>query len=300
MSLLTSPKVICQRYQFKPLRRRGQNFLINDFIIKKVLQAADLNKKDNVLEIGPGLGALTRKLAEKAKEVVAVEIDQQLVRVLKNELKDYQNIKIVQKDIREIKLSDYGLKSYKIVANLPFNITGLVLKRFLSHSIKPETIVVILQKEVGERIIAQPPQMSKLSVMIQFYGQPKIISNIKKDNFWPKPRVDSVILRIKPFISPRFQDENLFFQIVRAGFSSPRKYLLNNLVKSAIIPKGEPNKKIRFSCLRSLKEFQAPLMINKEKGKEFFKQINLDTKIRAQELSVEEWIRLIQEISSKK
>ncbi len=274
MSLLTSPKVICHQYQIKPLRRRGQNFLINDFVIKKVLKAADLKKQDNVLEIGPGLGALTKELAKKAKEVVAIEIDQQLVMVLKNELKDYQNIKIVQKDIREIKLSDYGLKSYKIVANLPFNITGLVLKRFLSHSIKPETIVVILQKEVGQRIIAQPPRMSKLSVMTQFYGQVRIVSNIKKDNFWPKPKVDSVILKIKPFISSRFQDENLFFQTVRAGFSSPRKYLLNNLEKSA--------------------------MISKERGKEFFKQINLDKKIRAQELSVEEWIKLIQKISSKK
>ncbi len=274
MSLLTSPKAICRRYQIKPLRRRGQNFLINGFIIKKILQSAELNKKDNVLEIGPGLGILTRELAKEVKGVIAVEIDRELVRVLKNELKDFKNIKIVQEDIRKIRPLDYGLKKYKIVANLPFNITGLVLKQFLTSSIKPEIIVVMLQKEVGERIIAQPPQMSKLSVMIQFYGQPKIISNIKKDNFWPKPKVDSVILKIKLFISPRFHDENLFFQIVRAGFSSPRKYLLNNLEKGA--------------------------MISKEKGKKIFEQINLNKKIRAQELSVEEWIRLIQEISSKK
>ena len=161
-----------------------------------------------------------------------------------------------------------------MVSNLPFNITGLVFKQFLAGPIKPEIIVVILQKEVGERIIAQPPRMSKLSVMVQFYGQAKIVSNIKKDNFWPKPKVDSVILKIKSFPSLLFQDEAKFFEIVRAGFSSPRKYLLNNLEKSA--------------------------MINKEEGKKIFKQINLDKKIRAQELSVEEWIRLVQEISNLK
>jgi len=273
MSSLTSPKAICQRYQIKPLRRRGQNFLTNDFVIKKVLEAADLNKKDNVLEIGPGLGALTKELAEKTKKVVAIEIDRQLVRVLINELKDFKNIKVVQEDIRKIKPLDYGLKNYKIVSNLPFNITGLVFKQFLAGLNKPEIIVVILQKEVGERIIAQPPRMSKLSVMIQFYGQAEIVSNIKKDNFWPKPNVDSVILKIKPFSSPLFKDEFMFFQIVRAGFSSPRKYLLNNLEKSA--------------------------MISKEKGKKIFEQINLDKKIRAQALSVEEWISLVKKIGNR-
>jgi len=344
MSLLTSPKIICQRYQIKPLRRRGQNFLINDSVIKKILQTADLNKKDNVLEIGAGSGSLTKEISKKVKKVIAVEIDKKLIEVLKQELKDFKNIKVVQDDIRNIKLSDYGLKNYKLVANLPFNITGLILKQFLTDTVKPELIVLILQREVGERIISQPPRMSKLSVMVQFYGQAKIVSNIKKDNFWPKPNVDSVILKIKPFVSPLFKNEDIFFQIIRAGFSSPRKFLLNNLVKSAIIPKGESNKKIRFSCLRSLKEFQAPLIIpkgesnkkirfsclrslkefqapliipkgepnkkigfsclrsleefqapliiNKETLIKIFKQMGLSLKIRAQELSVEDWIKL--------
>lgn len=273
MSLSTSPKAICQRYQIKPLRRRGQNFLVNEGIIKKILQAAELNKNDNVLEIGPGLGILTKELAKEVKEVVAIEIDRQLVRVLENELRDIKNVKVVQEDIRNIKLSDYGLEKYKIVANLPFNITGLVFKKFLTGLIKPEMIVVMLQKEAGERIIAYPPRMSKLSIMIQFYGQPKIISNIKKDNFWPKPKVDSVILKIKPFSSPVYQDEDMFFQIVRAGFLSPRKYLLNNLEKGAIM--------------------------NKEKGKKVFEEISLDKKIRAQELSVEDWIKLVKKVKEK-
>ena len=219
MSLLTSPKLLCQQYQIKPLRRRGQNFLINDFVIKKILKAADLKKKDNVLEIGPGLGILTKEISKKVKKVIAIEIDKKLIEVLKQELKGCKNIEIIQGSILDFKCFNVPMiqcsNGFKLVASLPFNITGLVFKQFLAGSIKPEIIVVILQKEVGERIIARPPRMSKLSVMVQFYGQPKIISNIKKDNFWPKPKVDSVILKIKPFISSRFQDENLFFQIAR-------------------------------------------------------------------------------------
>ena len=300
MSLLKNTKAICQQYQIRPLRRRGQNFLINNFVIKKILQIADLKKQDTILEIGSGLGVLTKELAKQVKKVIGVEIDQQLVKVLENELKDYQNIKIIQEDVRKIKPLDYKLKDYKVVANLPFNISGLVLKQLLTNPLKPKLIVLILQKEVGQRIVAQPPRMSRLSTMVQFYSQAEIVSQIKRTNFWPKPRVDSVILRIKPFVSPCFKDETKFFQIIRTGFSSPRKYLLNNLVKSAIIPKGEPNKKIRFSCLRSLKEFQAPLMISKERGEKIFKQINLNKKVRAQELPVETWIKLVRKIRIKK
>jgi len=113
VSLSTSPKAICQKYQIKPLRRRGQNFLINEGIIKKYYKRTDLNKNDNVLEIGPGLGILTKELAKEVKEVVAIEIDRQLVRVLENELRDFKNIKVVQEDIRNIKLSDYGLKNIR-------------------------------------------------------------------------------------------------------------------------------------------------------------------------------------------
>lgn len=274
MSLLKQTKDICRMYQIKPLRRRGQNFLINPLIIDKILETADLKKDDTVLEIGSGLGTLTREIAKKVKMVVAVEIDQMLTRVLKDQLQDYQNIEIIQGDIRKLSLKDLKLSDYQIVTNLPFNITGLVLKRFLSEKPKPRLITLILQKQVAERITAQPSQMSILAVAVQFYAQAKIISSVSRNNFWPKPKVDSVIMKIIPFNGPtslgnRISEER-FFQIVKAGFSSPRKYLLNNLAKGAII--------------------------DKVKGNKIFKKLGFNLQARAQELSVEDWIKLARKL----
>ena len=280
MIFLREVKTLCRRYSVRPLRRRGQNFLINTWVIKKILKAADLKEQDIILEIGAGLGTLTKEISKKVKKVIAVEIDKKLIEVLENELAGYKNIEIVQGDIRNLKVEDFKLKNYKIVANLPFNITGLVLKQFLACSIKPEIMVLILQKEVGQRIIAQPPQMSKLSVMVQFYSQAKITAQIKKDNFWPRPKIDSVILRIIPHrdpTTPKGQTpSDKFFQVVQAGFSSPRKYLLNNLVKSGI--------------MGTVPKWGLSL---KETVRQIFKQTGLNEKIRAQELSVEDWIKLV-------
>ncbi|MCH7759467.1 ribosomal RNA small subunit methyltransferase A [Patescibacteria group bacterium] len=261
-------------YQIKPLRRRGQNFLINPLIIDKILETADLKKDDTVLEIGSGLGTLTREIAKKVKMVVAVEVDQILVQVLKDQLREYQNIEIIQGDIRKLSLKDLKLSDYQIVTNLPFNITGLVLKRFLSEKPKPRLITLILQKEVAERIIAQPSQMSILAVAVQFYAQAKIISSVSRNNFWPKPKVDSVIMKIIPLEGPTFLgnqiSEEQFFKIVKAGFSSRRKYVLNNLAKGAIMDKAL--------------------------GGKIFKKLGFNPKVRAQELSVEDWIKLTKEL----
>lgn len=266
MSLLKDVQRLCLLYQIKPLRRRGQNFLINEDKIEKIIEVADLDKKDSVVEIGAGIGNLTKEISLKVKKVLAIEIDKNLVKILNSELKKYKNIKICQKDVREFNPKEYNLKKYKVVANIPFNITGLVLRRFLEFKIKPELMVLIIQKEVGERIIAQPSEMSRLAVMVNFYGQPEIIGSLGKSNFWPRPKVDSVILRIKTRPNLLFKNEKKFFQIVRNGFNSRRKYLLNNLVKSGII--------------------------EKEKGKKIFQKANLDLKIRAQELKVSDWVKL--------
>jgi 16S rRNA (adenine1518-N6/adenine1519-N6)-dimethyltransferase len=274
MVSLKEIKTLCHQYSIQPLRRRGQNFLINQGIIDKIIKAADLNKQDTILEIGAGLGTLTKEIAKKVKKVIAVEIDRELVKILNQELNSFKNIKILATDIRQFDPREYNLKNYKVVANLPFNVTGLVLKKFLSFSQKPDLMVLILQKEVGERIIAQPPQMSRLSVMVQFYGQPQIIAQVKKNNFWPCPQVDSVILKIDlnkkqvKNISSDFIEK--FFNLVKAGFSSPRKYLINNLIKHRLL--------------------------DKTTGQKIFLKTNLNFKIRAQELSVVQWIDLAKKI----
>jgi len=255
-------KNICREYGITPSRQRGQNFLINEAIVKEVIQTAELNKDDVVLEIGPGFGILTEKIAVRAKKVLAIEIDKTLVNILKKKFFDFKNAEIIQDDIRCFDSDKYGLKKYKLIANLPFNLTGFVLRKFLTAKNKPESISLVLQKEIGKKIIAQSGEMTKLSLMVQLYGQVEIIREIKSGNFWPRPKVDSVIVKIRPFKRINFDQEKLF-QFIRAGFSSPRKYLLNNLIKSGIIEKDKAIKK--------------------------FQNLGLNLKIRAEELSVEDW-----------
>ncbi|MGC9049133.1 MAG: 16S rRNA (adenine(1518)-N(6)/adenine(1519)-N(6))-dimethyltransferase RsmA [Patescibacteria group bacterium] len=282
MSLIAEIRQVCQKYSIKPLRKRGQNFLINPKIYAKIIEAAELKKDDIILEIGAGLGNLTRQLAERVKKVIAVEIDKRLIEILKKQLADYRNIEIVQGDIRNFQFSIFNFQinsvptghltkgdkfqipNLKIIGNIPYNLTGIILRKFLSEKLKPKLMVLMLQKEVAQRIVARPPKMSLLSVMVQFYGQPKIISYVSKNNFWPRPKVDSAILRIS---TTNIQiDEKKFFEVLRAGFSAPRKYLLNNLIKKSII--------------------------DKEQGEKIFRKLNLNLKIRAQELSVGDWIKL--------
>lgn len=251
-----------------------------------MIAAAELKENDLVLEIGAGLGTLTKEIAAKAGKVIAVEIDKQLIRVLNDQLRNYRNIEVVQGSILDPKCCNVkmlqGCNGFKIVANLPFNITGLVLKRFLSQELRPSLAVLILQKEVGERIIAQPPKMSLLAVAVQSCARPEIISQADKSGFWPQPGVDSVIMKIV-FPSPAqgrlTQDsesdlKEIFFQVVRAGFSSPRKYLVNNFFKRGLI------------------------MENKKKIAKIFEQMGLNPKTRAQELSIEKWIELAEKIKN--
>lgn len=284
MSLVTEIRQICLKYNFKPLHRRGQNFLINQRVYDKIIETAELKKDDIILEIGAGLGTLTKKLAKHVKKVIAVEIDRKLVEILRKQLKDYNNIEIIQGDILDEKVLGYIGKQlirerknpsnqlpkrsidYKLVANLPYNITGAVLRKFLTCETKPKLMVLMLQKEVTQRIVAKPSKMSVLSVMVQFYSQPKIISYVSKNNFWPRPRVDSAILKITQIHTDKNTDTRRFFEVVKAGFSAPRKYLFSNLVKKNIF--------------------------NKELGQKIFQQLGFNLKIRAEELSTEDWIKL--------
>jgi len=293
MSLKNEIKGLCRKYQIRPRRRQGQNFLICREIIQKMIKAAELNGSEAVLEIGPGLGFLTKQIALKAQKVVAVEIDERIVSVLKNELRDFKNIEIIQGNILDLEIFHRARKSlggkFKIISSLPFNITGAILRRLSSFQSDIESMILILQKEVGERIVAQPPQMSLLAVSVQFFSQAEIVSGVDKNNFWPQPKVDAAIIRIIPRgfagadflknLPPDF--EKKFFQIVRAGFFSPRKYLLNNFVKSGIIKN-----------IKTLKSKDIGTEGQKEKMNKIFKEIGLNPRVRAQELPMEKWIEL--------
>ncbi len=239
LSSKRSVRKLFQDHCFFPSKRLGQHFLVNKLILQKIIKAAQLKEDDLAMEIGPGAGVLTQALAEKAKKVIAIEKDEQLVKILKVVLKDYPNIELIKGDILKVFNSQFSIFkkfsvfNYKIVANLPYYITAPVIRKFLEAPIKPKLMVLMVQKEIAQRIIAQPLKMNLLALSVQFYAEPKIITYVSKRFFWPQPKVDSAILRIDPLINADKNQINtdLFFKIIKAGFSQPRKKLVNNLAQ---------------------------------------------------------------------
>jgi len=279
---LASKKAIqnlLQKYQGRPLKRLGQNFLIDKMVIKKLIRAVELQPKDIILEIGPGIGTLTIELAKKVKRVTAIEKDPKMVEILKETLKDYENVEIVKGDILKTQNSKLKNINYKVVGNLPFYLTAPVIRKFLElPEARPRAMVLVIQKEVGQRICAKPPDMNLLAVSVQFYAKPEIISYISKKSFWPQPKVDSAIFRITPPINAdrKLIDADLFFRIVKAGFSHPRKQLINNLSRLRQDFGGQAKK------------------INKEEIKNWLLKNNIRPSQRAETLSVGDWINLLQ------
>lgn len=265
-------KNLLQDNQIRPIKRLGQNFLISRTVLHKIIQVADIQKSDVILEIGAGIGTLTKELARKAKHIVAIEKDKRMITVLKETLKNFSNVKIIQADILKLENGSIvkllNCSNYKVVANLPYYITSPIIKKFLESENPPSQMVLMIQKEVAQRIIAKPPRMNLLAVSVQFYSKPKIISYVSKKCFWPEPKVDSAILQIAPLINAdkRLINADLFFKIAKAGFSHPRKQLINNLSKK--------------------------LELEKEKVKDWLFENNIEPSQRAQTLSLKDWTNL--------
>lgn len=221
-----------------PSKRLGQNFLIDKGALRTIIEVADIKPDEVVLEIGPGTGILTLELAKKTKKVIAVEKDAKMVEILKETLKEYLNVQIINDDIRK---SDFKtLRNYKVVANIPYYLTSPIIRKFLELTEdRPLLMVLMVQKEVAQRIVARPPNMSILAVSVQFYAEAKIIDYVSRKSFWPSPKVDSAIIKITPFNITRTVLANLFFRIVKAGFSHPRKQLINNLSTALSLPRAQ-------------------------------------------------------------
>jgi len=231
-------KTILQKHNIHPKKYMGQNFLIDENILNKIISSANLSAKDTVLEIGPGLGILTAELAKKAKKVIAVEKDKKMCEVLKDVLKEFKNTEIINADI--LKINPTGFPDYKIVANIPYYLTSPIIRKFLEAKNRPDMIILMVQKEVAQRITAKPPHMNILSIAVQFYAEPKIIDYVPKNSFFPVPKVDSAIIKIIPKQIPEIDTEK-FFTLVKKGFSAKRKMLKNNipeinLKKTGLIP----------------------------------------------------------------
>lgn len=227
------PKQILTEYNLEPKKSLGQNFLFDENILAQIVDWAKLSAEDEVLEIGPGLGSLTKQLAERARRVVAVELDGRFIPILQEELVGFDNVELLHGDILDQDLTALFANSYKVVANLPYYITGAILRHLLGSANKPSLNLLTVQKEVAERITAVPPKMSLLAVSVQYYGQAQQLKTIKAGAFWPRPDVDSALVRIDLAKEQESlldaEEEQKFFRLVRTGFSQKRKQLQKNL-----------------------------------------------------------------------
>jgi len=252
-----------------PTKLRGQNFLIDDNILNKIVRESNIKKTDRVLEVGPGFGSLTAKLIDKSKKVLAVEFDRKLHQFLEDEYSESSNLKLLHKDVLKVEEKEITKnlgKNYKIVANLPYSITSNFIRKFLEAKNKPSEMVLMIQKEVGERMLAKSPDMNILALSVQLFSKPKILFTVSESCFFPAPKVKSVVIRLellKSDLSRKEQD--LFFKLIKTGFSSKRKKLIGNLGKSF-------DKKLLHS---------------------FFEELGLDENVRAQELELDDWKKLV-------
>ncbi len=222
---------------FHPIKRWGQNFLIDKNIANKIIETAQLSAKDYVLEIGPGRGILTEEIAKRAKNVIAVELDKKLCGFLKEQLQNYQNVKIIQGDFLKINLSSLNLNpNTKVIGNLPYYITTPIIMKLLDSRENISNIVIMVQKEVAQRITSTTGSKNYgiLSIAVQYFANVYLIRNVSKKVFFPEPKVSSSILKIDVLNKPRVRvkDEDIFFKVVRGAFSQRRKMLINSLSHS--------------------------------------------------------------------
>jgi len=267
-------KALLRELGLRPSKGLGQNFLVDRSILPQILAAAALSPEDRVVEIGPGVGVLTLPLARSVRQLIAVELDRRLYPYLHTVLAPFPGARLIEGDALHFDPATLAPGPYKLVANIPYYITSAILRHFLDSSHPPTRIVLMVQKEVAERIVAQPPDMSLLAVSVQFYGRPEIWATVPAQAFFPPPKVDSAILLIETF-EPMERpcpgvDPTRFFAVARAGFGQKRKQLINSL--------------------------SAGLKLDKSQVHTAMQQAGLEETRRAESLSLEEWGRLYQSL----
>lgn len=278
MKKLYSPKVvreIIDLYNFNFKKSLGQNFLIDKNFVDKIIDAADIENQ-NVLEIGPGIGTITYEMAKLAKKVVAIEIDQSLIPILDENLEEFDNAKVINQDILKTDLKklveeEFNGESFKVVSNLPYYITTPIIEMLITNDLPCEDMTIMVQKEVADRMLAdqKSKEYSSLSVFIKFYTEAKLITKLPKSVFMPQPKIDSAILNLKLKIYDDNVNQDLLFKLVRAGFNKRRKTILNSMSD----------------------------VIEKAKLKEAFAKLNLAENLRAENLSIDDFINLTNELS---
>lgn len=272
-------KSVLQYFKLKPNTNVGQHFLIDPSVITASISAAQLSHHDIVVEIGPGLGVLTEQLTQNAGRVISIELDNRLRPILQALEAAHSNLETINQDFFKVNLAELGLRNaeYSVIANLPYQITSLCIKNLLTLEPWPKQMVLLVQREVAERIVAEPGQLSILGLSVQLYSHPTIIMDVPRGSFYPQPRVESAVLHIKDIrvATPHLHtNEALFFKLVKAGFAQKRKKLLNNLQS---MPYN--NKKIDAERLKIL-----------------FSEMNISENVRAQELSLQQWLKMVDKI----
>ena len=260
---------LLREHGLRPSKKLGQNFLQDPAILDKIVQIAEVTENDTVLEIGPGLGSLTRHLALSAKEVVAIEIDKKIIPALRASLDGYSNVKVIEGDVLEtVPAEVINASEYLVVANIPYYIPSAILRHLLENNPRPSRMVLTIQKEVAQRICANKGKMSLLALSVHVYGHPEIIANIPAGAFYPLPKVDSAVIRIALHDEPRIPVYLLdaFFRLAKAGFGQKRKTLRNSLSAGLHIPTSQSEE----------------LLINS----------GIEPRRRAETLTLEEWVLL--------
>ena len=281
-SSLEDTRFILKKYNIKANKKLGQNFLVDDNVINNAVEAAELSKSSLVIEIGPGLGTLTTKLLEKAGKVIAVELDERMVKILNERFSLYDNFTLINDDILKVNLKEIiseNLKEFsevKIVANLPYYITTPIIMKLLEERLGIDCIIVMVQKEVADRITAEPGEKlsGAITYSVNYYAEPEEIQFVHKNSFIPAPEVDSEVIRLKLRKEPpvKLEDEELFFKIIKASFMQRRKTLKNGLNNSGLIK-------------------------DKDSLNEIFKELGLDEDIRGEKLTLEQFANLSNLIS---
>ena len=276
---------VLQKYHFVFQKRFGQNFLIDEHVLEKIIDSSGITKDDFILEIGPGIGTMTQYLAEAAREVAAVEIDSSLIPILKDTLKEWDNVTginndILKTDIKKIANEKNGGKPVKVVANLPYYITTPIIMGLFEKNVPVDSITVMVQKEVADRMQVGPgtKDYGALSLAVQYYAKPEIVANVPPNCFMPRPKVGSAVIKLTRYEKPpvEVQDERLMFRLIRASFNQRRKTLVNGIKNSGDFSLG------------------------KEEIEKIFEKCGLPLNIRGEALTLEQFAMLANCISEEK
>ena len=285
MNLYQETKFLMNKYNIFASKKLGQNFLINDSIVDDIVSESKVTSEDLIIEVGPGLGNLTSRLLEKAGKVIAVELDPKMINILQDRFSLYKNFELIYNDILKIDLQkliednlNENIKTAKVVANLPYYITTPIIMKLLEDNLNLESITVMVQKEVAERLAATPGDKlsGAITYSIYYYTTPEIIIDVPSSSFIPEPQVDSAVIKFDILKEPRIKviDEKLFFKIIKSAFLQKRKTFVNALLNSNI-----------FS--------------NRESAEKMLLDLNIDTKIRGEKLSLEDFAKITEYIKNK-